>query len=116
MYVGVPTVTPVMVRPSAWRTLAIPKSVTTAQPSSSNIGEDLVRAQGGLAQGIEQSMSLGVRRPTGSGGNSRPRVSRHDRDARAAARAEGRPRTDLRPASGTEGAACGRHHCPSNSY
>ena len=37
MYVGVPTVTPVSVSPSACTTLAMPKSVTTAQPSSSNM-------------------------------------------------------------------------------
>ena len=37
MYVGVPTVTPVTVSPSAWTTFAIPKSVTTAQPSSSSM-------------------------------------------------------------------------------
>ena len=35
MYAGVPTVTPVMVSPSASCTFAMPKSVTTAEPSSS---------------------------------------------------------------------------------
>ena len=37
MYVGVPTVTPVIVSPSACTTLAMPKSVTTAHPSSSSM-------------------------------------------------------------------------------
>src|SRR5256712_10149630 len=53
MYVGVPTVTPVMVRPSAWRTLAIPKSVTTAQPSSSSM-------MLGLDVTVDDAMTMGV--------------------------------------------------------
>ena len=37
MYDGVPTVAPVTVSPCDSDTLAIPKSVTTAQPSASSI-------------------------------------------------------------------------------